>query len=53
MGITLKSKEDLAFEEADGIASEAFIKICKVFAKHGYSEATQGDWARTSMERWS
>ena len=48
-----KSKEDLAFEEADGIASGAFIEICKVFAKHGENEDTQVDWARTAMERWS
>ena len=48
-----KSKEDLAFEEADGIASKAFIEICEVFAKHGENEDTQTDWARTAMERWS
>ena len=48
-----KSKEDIAFEEAESISNEAFLKICDVFKKHGYSEATQVDWARTAMERWS
>jgi len=48
-----KSKEDIAFKEAESIATEAFLKICDVFEKHGYNSATQGDWARTVMEKWS
>ena len=49
-----KSKEDLAFEEADGIANNAFVEICQVFEKFGLKDSfAQSDWARTVMEKWA
>jgi len=46
-------RSDIAFDEADGIACEAFKKICKVFQDLGENKDTQTDFARTVMEKWS
>jgi len=45
--------ENKAFDQADGIASTAFVEICGLFERLGLNSESQADWARTVMEKWS